>query len=214
MKRLLYIILIVPFLVSALNVNSQNFEGVIYSTTTYTSKIDTLSADEIFGQSESSEKMYIKDGFYKVNSSTDFMSLMLWRHIDTALYFFNKESEDTLWYDKTYSHPSGIQEYNIIKNVDTILGYPCDALIILDDKFKTITYYFSPELSLDPEFYKHCQNSSIYEVLKLIQSIKLRLVIESHYAIIDSRVQKVIRKKLPKNIFELPKHSFLLKAEY
>jgi hypothetical protein len=193
---------------------SQNFEGILESKVTYTSKIDSLSAEDIFEQSIAYDETFIKDGFFKVNSSTDFMNMMLWRHSDTTLYYFNKSSGDTLWYDRTNSHSSKIVEHKVILKADTILNYVCDVLVILNDKDVVISYYYSPELSLDPEFYVNATNSSKYEVMKLIKSLILRMKIESQYGIVDSEAIKITHKKLDDKLFELPDHSVIKEIEY
>ena len=215
MKITIIIIIILSALLSCGNIDgNRSFEGILESNVKYTSKIDSLTTEEIFGQSEETNVTYIKDGFYKVNSSTDFMSMMLWRHSDTTLYYFNKSSGDTLWYDRTNSHPSKIIEYKIIQNADTIVNFICNALVILDDKDKVLTYYYSPELALDPEFYINAPNSSQYEIKKLIKSVTLGMKIETSYGIMESEVVKLTHKKLEDKLFELPDYSVMREIKY
>lgn len=192
----------------------QNFEGVIYSEVTYTSKIESLSAEQIYGQAKSTDVTYIKDGFYKVNSSTDFMNFMLWRHLDTTLYFTHLSSPDTLWYDYTNSHPSEISEFNIIKNSDTILNYVCDALVVLDSKNRVFTYYYSSEFSLDPEYYKNASNSAKYEIMKLCKSVYLRLKMESSYGIVDTKATRINKVTLKDKTFDIPEYKVLKEVKY
>jgi ABC-type tungstate transport system permease subunit len=215
MKNCFVIIIISSFIAACANKEEkQNFEGVLESKVTYISKIDSLSATELFGQSSAKDVTYVKDGFFKVTSTTDFMSLMLWRHMDTTLYSFNKSSGDTLWFDRTNSHPRSIVEHQIIRNADTILNYVCDALVIINDKDKVLTYYYSPELSLNPEFYLNATNSANYEVMKLIKSVTLRIKIESSYGIVDSEAVKITHTKLDDKLFDIPTHSVLRESVY
>lgn len=193
---------------------AQNFEGVILGATTYESKIDSLSAEDLFGQSFSLDETYIKDGFFKVNSSTDFMSMMLWRSVDTTLYWFSKSTGDTLWYDKTYSHPATIEDYYFVEKADSVAGYLCDALVILKENGTISTYYYSPELSLDPEYYRYATNSAKDKVVALIKSVYLKLVIESDYGRIESKALQVKWKELPDEFFALPKYKTLLESKY
>jgi hypothetical protein len=193
---------------------NQNFEGVIHGVTKYVSKIDSVSAEELFGQKISLDVTYIKDGFFKVKSSTDFMRMMLWRSADTTLYWFNKTSEDTLWYDKTYSHPDEFNDHYIVEKVDSVAGYLCDALVIRRDDGGTMTYYYSSKLALDPEYYKGSTNSAKYDVMKKIKSIYLKLVIDTSYGVVESRAMSVEWKKLPDAFFEVPEDAVLKKAIY
>lgn len=210
-----YLFIILLLLTSCASKRSaKNFEGVIYSTAFYSSKIDSLNATELFGQERSEDVLYIKDGYYKAISTTDFMSYSLWRYDDTLVYFLNAQSKDTLWTDRTDSHPGYISKYEIIKNADTILNYACDALIVENDYGHTLTYYYSTQLSLDPEYYVNVKNSAKYDILKLMKSVYLKLKIESNYGTMESVPTRIEQKKLDDKTFELPKHSVMLEAKY
>lgn len=214
MKRIEILLVLLVILISSGPAYSQNFEGILYGATTYTSKVDSLSAEDIFGQDFSLDETWIKDGYFKVNSSTDFMSIMLWRSVDTTLYWFTRSTGDTLWYDRTDSHPSHIEDYYFVQDADSVAGYNCDALVILRENGNILTYYYNPELTLEPEYYRNATNSAKYEILQLIKSPYLRLVIESDYGIIDTRTLKVEQKELPDELFDLPEYKLLKKMEY
>lgn len=207
-------VLALLILIAFSEVTAQNFEGVIYGATTYSSKIDSVGAEDLFGERLSLDETYIKDGFFKVNSSTDFMSMMLWRSKDTALYWFNKSSGDTLWFDRTNSHPAQIRDHYFIEKADSVAGYLCDALVVSMDNGNMLTYYYSPELSLDPEYYRFTTNSAKFQIVQLMKSVYLKLVIESSYGIVVSKALEVEWRELPDSFFDLPEHSQLKELKY
>ena len=198
------------FIFSAVSCGSfktnKNFEGIIYSETTFTSKIDSISTIDLYGTDHSFDTTFMKDGFYKAISSTDFMETMLWRHSDTTVYFTHSYSPDTLWYNYTNSHPTELIEYE--------LNYRCDKLVVRNNKGQVNSYYFSSELSLDPEFYKNCSNSATNEVQKLIKGVCLKLKMESANGTMISEATKIIKTKLKKNTFDLPEYKVLKELEY
>ncbi len=215
MRNLLTMLILASFVMSCSDLkNNQNFEGILESKVTYTSKLDGITAQEIFGKSEETDTTYIKDGFIKSNSNNDLISMRLWRYLDTMSYFFYRSSGDTLWFDRTDSYPYEIMESEIIQNADTILNYVCNALIIHNDRNQALTYYYAPELKLDPEYYVNFSNNSKYEIMKLIKSVYLGWKIESVSGIMEGRTIKLTHQKLDDKLFDIPKHKILKENNY
>ncbi len=195
-----------------LSVFSQNFQGMITYQTTYESKVDDITTEEMFGQKESSDTTYIKDGFYLSKSSTDFMNYLLWRSKDTMQYFRNKLSKDTVWYDKTNSHPSNFDSTNIEENVDSILGYHCNKLIVYTGN-QTYEYYYNPDFKLEPKCYSQYLNISKYNIMKIMQSPYLRLKVSSPINSMDMIAVNILIESLSDSIFQIPDGE-LVKFEY
>lgn len=192
-------------------VPEEYFEGVLYSDVTYSSKIDTITAQEIFGKEYAKEVLYVKSGFFKLNTSPSAVSMMLWRHTDPKIYFF-KDQKDTLWHMPASQNNSPDFKHFFIHGADTILGHICDALVI-DYGATVLTYYYSPEFNLNPELYSDLTYNSKNKVMQLLKSPTLRLKIESAFGVIDSRVTKIEQKKLTDNVFDIPEHKVLLEHE-
>lgn len=191
---------------------AQNFEGIISYQTTYKSKVDGVTAKEMFGQETSRDTTYFKDGFYLNKSTTQFMSFQLWRGADTMQYFKNMASQDTIWFDRTDTHPSSFDSTHIVLNADTVAGYLCNQLIVYRGS-QTYTYFYNPDFKLDPSHYRHFSNSSKFEIMKLTRSPYLRLKITSPSNSMDMIAVKVNIESLPDTIFEVP-DGILTKFEY
>jgi hypothetical protein len=192
--------------------SAQNFEGIISYHTTYKSNVDDVTAKEMFGQETSSDTTYFKNAFYLNKSTTQFMSFQLWRGVDTMQYFKNISSQDTIWFDRTDSHPTSFDSTHIVLNADTVDGYLCNKLIVYRGN-QTYTYYYNPDFKLDPSQYRHFSNSSKFEIMKLIKSPYLRLKITSPSNGLDMIAVNVNIESLSDTIFEVP-DGILTKFEY
>ncbi len=182
---------------------SQNFEGVITYETTYTSNVDGVSADEMFGQKNSKDTTYFKEGFYLHKANTDRMPYLLWRGVDTLHYFKKTLENDTIWTDKTNSHPAFIDSTSFEKDVEDIAGYSCDKLIVYRNN-RVYEYFFNPDFKIDPEYYKEYTNSARYDVIKLMKSPTLRLKVSSQNGVMDMVATNVDIKSLPDSLFKVP----------
>jgi hypothetical protein len=204
-------ILILP-LAFCIQACAQNFEGIISYNTTYESNVEGVTAKEMFGQESSLDTTYFKNDSYLNKSTTEFMSFQLWRGTDTMQYFKNMSSQDTIWFDRTDSHPSSFDSTHIVLNADTVAGYLCNKLIVYRGN-RTYTYFYNPDFKLDPNHYRHYSNSSKFEIMKLIKSPYLRLKITSPSNGLDMIAVNVNIESLSDTIFEVP-DGILTKAEY
>lgn len=188
---------------------SQNFEGVITYETTYISKVDGVSADEMFGQNNSKDTTFLKDGFYLHKANTNRMPYLLWRGVDTLHYYKETKDSDTIWTDKTNSHPVFIDSTRVEKDVDNIAGYLCDKLIVYRNN-RVYEYYYNPDFKIEPKYYKEYTNSARYEVVKLMKSPTLRLKVSSPSSVMDMVATNVEIKSLPDSLFKVP-DGFIMK---
>ncbi|MDD2982925.1 MAG: hypothetical protein PHQ74_06020 [Crocinitomicaceae bacterium] len=193
--------------------SSQDFEGIISYKTTYTSKIDGVSATEIFGQEVAYDTTYFKNGFFLNKSSTDFMNYLLWRSEDKKQYFKNKYSADTIWFDQTDSRPSQIDSFLVQKKAETVGGYDCDLLLVYKND-RLYKYYYNPDFKLDPSYYQQYTNSSKFEIMKIMKSPYLRLHIISPRDEVDMVCTNLEVTKLSDETFAIPKEGNLIKFEY
>ncbi|MGM0479681.1 MAG: hypothetical protein ACQERC_10700 [Bacteroidota bacterium] len=191
---------------------TQNFEGIISYETTYESKVQGVSAGELFGQKNSKDTTYFKEGVYLHKVNADQMHYLLWRSVDTMQYFKNRSSQDTIWFDKTNSHPSFIDSTRIEKNADTVAGYECDKLIVYREN-RVYTYFYNSDFKLDPHHYREFSNSAKYEVMKLMKSPTLRLKVSSTTGVMDMIAVNVDVTSLPDSIFKVPDGT-LVKSKY
>jgi hypothetical protein len=209
MKKLLSILLILNGALSS----AQDFEGVITYKSTYLDSDMDMSITELEEMYGTETKTFIKNGFYMEVSNTNFIGYQLWRHCDTAVYYRHKRTDDTLLMNYTNLRPGGDFTFKLENNADTILGYPCDLLTVKNDR-GTIKYYFSSEFSLDPEYYVNYSHSNKYEIVKLMESIYLRLSVSYEYMHVDLIAVDIERRDLPEKIFEVPENMIIKYVDY
>lgn len=200
-------------LIVCLNCSSQNFEGVISYETTYKSNFDSISTEQLFGQKKSYDTLYFKDGNFLMKSTTDFMSFLLWRSVDTMQYYTNSFSQDTIWSAKTNSNPSVIDSFKVEKQSDTLLGYLCNKLNIYRES-STYTYYYNPDFKLDYKHYKNFTNAAKDQIMKIMGSPYLRLHVESPLSSMDMICVDIQQKELSDKLFEVPESVVFMKDDY
>jgi agmatine/peptidylarginine deiminase len=191
---------------------SQDFEGIITYKIEYTSNNTKLSDKELQEEMGTDVTTYFKNGYYKEDTNSQFMSYQLYRHKDTLVYFKNNTKSDTLYFHKTTAKADVDFSYEISKKTDTILGYVCDQLAV-KDKYGTKTYYYSSELSLNPSYYKNFTSSNKDKIVSLMQAVYLRLDMSFPEISVHIIATDVRRKKLKKSTFKLPKHTALIESE-
>ncbi len=183
---------------------NNSFEGVITYENEVISKVDSLSAEEILGEVSTKDILFIKDGFYKLISNSDFLHFMLWRSIDESVYFYHLSDSMVLWHSKTNKISEFQPNFKLKKNVDTILEYPCDELSFIAENGRITKYYFSSQFALEPKFYKNYTHLFKYDIMKLMKSVYLGLTIENDQIISKTRAIKIENIKLEDDIFKVP----------
>jgi len=161
----------------------------------FTPTIPELTEEMLNEQFGSEVTTYIKNGYYKEVTDATFMSYQLYRYPDTSIYYMNTVNDVTLWVVKTNSKPSADFEYEI------------------NDSNGGRTYYYSNELSLNPEYYVHFNYSSKDKITALMKSVYLRLTMTYPGFTVDVIATKIKKKKLNDNEFDYPKDKLLKVAE-
>lgn len=208
MRRILFLI---AFLTSTF-LFSQDFEGIVTYKVTYPINNTNLSEQELKAQMGTDVSTYYKNGYYKEDTNSNFMSYQLFRHKDTLVYYKNNIKSDTLFFHRTDAKTDDTFSYDIEKKTDTILGFICDKLSI-KDQYGTKTYYYSSELSLDPNYYKNFTVLNKDKIVKLMQAVYLRLEMSYPALSVDIIATDVKRKKLKTSTFNIPQHQVLIKGK-
>lgn len=198
------IILITVFLfLNFTKLACQSFEGIIEYKIEYKNINPGLNAEEIKNTLGEKTMCFIKDGFYLEKTETEFMGFQLFRAQDSAIYYYNSSSDDTLFIQNTAVTQKHSFEYSITQNADTILGYSCDKIEV-EDKYGTISYYFNKSLALNPEYYRNYTLNNKHEIMKIMKSVYLRLEMSYPYFDINIIATRITPKKLKNKIFKLP----------
>ncbi|WP_298903922.1 hypothetical protein [uncultured Psychroserpens sp.] len=192
-----------------LTMHAQDFEGVITYKSEYPINKTALSNDELKKELGTDVTTYFKNGYYKELTNSRFISYQLFRHNDSMVYYKHNIKSDSLFYSKVNTDKKETFSYKIEKRTDTILGYICDKLIV-EGGYGTKTYYYTSELSLNPEYYKNFTIGNKYDIMKLMKAIYLKL--EMTYDAISVRVvaTEVKKQKLENSVFDIPKHQYMI----
>ena len=201
MKRLMLFIFAILF--SSLAVLGQTFEGKITYSNTYKSQNPAMPDQQWLSMMGSEQDYFIKEGNYKSISNGTLSQWSIYSNSANRLYSKTSNSEIVFWNDALNNSDSVIS-VKLTKNVLTVLGYPCDELI-LTCRSGTQKYYFNSKLKVDVSlFVKHkFGNWSVF--LKHSKSLPLKMVIDNDFFIMESTATEIKKMKLTEAEFDLPK---------
>jgi hypothetical protein len=188
---------------------SQEFEGIVEYDMTVTPKTDQYTADFLKKEFGTKVVLYYKSGFYKeVTVGAKFMSFQLYKNDENKIYYKHQIEDDTLRFKNAIADKNENFDFEIEKNADTVLGKICNKLI-LKDNYGTKTYFYSSEYKLDPKDYEKYTYANKNELIKVMQAIYLKLIMEYQQFTVELIATKVNRKKLRKREFRIPKHKYI-----
>jgi hypothetical protein len=129
---------------------------------------------------------------------------------DNKIYSKYK-SVDTLFYqpgDRLPSYQDSVYTTEIHYNTDTILGYICNRFILKSSTLK-LTLIFSPQLPVNPRWYKNTKYSYYDVIYSQTHSLFLKSIAEFEQFASIMSAQKVLPRKVNENEFpdisQLPK---------
>lgn len=126
---------------------SQNFEGKMVFQITVKSKVPGLADERLNKMLGSSQEYFIKGGKYKSLSNSQVIDMQIYDPAINKIY--NKRPNiDTLYWMDAGKNDDEVTNFEIKKNVESILGNPCDALVLTTKK-GTTTYYYNNKYKLD-----------------------------------------------------------------
>ena len=209
MNRTAYVLFI---LLMALTARAQNFEGKIVYQNKYKSKLPNVTDEQFANMMGTTQEYYIKGNNYK--SVTD-GKLMLWQlyiHADNKIYNKLSNTDVLLWNDASENKDS-VLKAEIIKNADTVLGYPCDELVL------TCTsglqkYYYNAALSIDASQYIHHRFGNWYEVVSRIHALPLKEIVDNAQFTMENVATAVTPMNVDDQLFALPADAKTMKNPY
>lgn len=182
-----------------------DFEGkIIYTMSEWEAHGPDSAKWELFRVGFSNDSMicYIDEGrFFSILNGTHYEYQYLDPHTNKG-YIKIQKRDTLLLADGAKSLPgeSPLLDVSQELNTDTILGYVCNKLIL---KFKneTRTYFYSPELSTNPEWYKQTRAMSTDVAYKHMKSYFLALKYELPGFSYTFRATNIFPGKVPADIF-------------
>lgn len=191
---------------------SQNFEGEIVYSNSYTSKTPQLKDEQWSLMLGNTQNYLIKGGDYKSISNGKLMQWQLYINKDNKLYNKMANSETVYWNDGTVQGDE-IIKVEVNKNVTEVLGYKCDE-IILTCKSGIQKYYYNSKLAVDTKLYINHKFGNWYDYLSKSNALPLKMVLENPQFTTISIATEIKPMKLEINTFELPAGVKTEKSKY
>lgn len=191
---------------------SQNFEGEIVYSNTYTSKNLQLKDEQWSLMLGNTQNYLIKGGDYKSTTNGKLMQWQLYINKDNKLYNKMANSETVYWNDGSVQGDE-IIKVQINKNVTEVLGYKCDE-IILTCKSGVQKYYYNSKLAVDTKLFTNHKFGNWYDYLSKSNALPLKMILENPQFTTISIAIKIKPMKLDDNIFVLPIGVKIEKSKY
>lgn len=188
-------------LLVVIKLNSQSFDGLIRYSNNYDSKDNNISSEQFNYLLGTKQIFAIKSGNYKSVFNGKFIKLQIYRSDENRNYSLTAKS-DTLYYEDYSKNIDKALSYEIKKNQDTILGVPCD-LIIVKSVNSTTSIYFNSKYSVVPEVYKNHKYGNWHYIITKTKSLPLKIINETDKFIMTSVATEIIPMKLEDNVFEI-----------
>jgi len=197
MNRLILLVV----LLNSCFLQSQDFEGMIVYSVNYDSKSTDVTSDQLNSLMGTKQWYAIKGGNYKSVFNGNFIKLQIYRSDENRNYSLTAKS-DILYYEDYSENKDKALSYEIKKNQDTIMGVPCDLIIVKAEKSKT-SYYFNSSYKVNPELFKRHNYGNWYYMVSKTKALPLKTVTETEQFIMTSIATEVKPMQLKDNVFEI-----------
>lgn len=201
------------FLVNALFVHAQSFEGKVIYKNEHKSKLPQYSdaqLDHILGDKQ---EYYIKGNNYKSIFNGNYIRSHLYVGKENKAYTHYAQS-DTLYIEDCGKNRDSIISFEILKNQDTIMGIACDMLVIKKASgFIKKVFFNSNYYKINPELFKLHTYGNWYFTLSKIQAVSLKSIVETAEYTLIVTAQEIIPMKLDETLFTLPQNQPVKKLD-
>lgn len=207
------IIIVLVFTLCISIAYSQEFEGEIVYQCIYKSKIAGISNDSLNTLMGHTQKYFIKEGSFKVESDGTFYQWSIYKNSENKYYNKLSNSDTVTWTNGNINHDSVINS-QVNKNISEILGYRCDE-IILTTKSGIKKFYFNANsvLSTDPKKFINYEAGNWYDFLSISNSLPLRTIEDNEFSTYELIAKEIIPKKLENDFFNLPANTKIKESE-
>jgi len=190
------------FLLTSTVLSAQSFEGKITYQNTYTSKIQDVTNDQFRGMMGSVQDYFIKGAKYKSVTNGSYAQMQLYIPSENRLYSKLSVTDTLMWSDGNSNLDEAVS-YEIQKSQVEILGYKCDALVVVT-KMGKATYYFSEKVKVDPELYKNHHYGNWGLIISQTKSLPLKIEMETLQFTMVSTAVEMKEMELENSFFDLP----------
>ena len=199
-------------IIMALTAHAQNFEGKIMYQNKFKSKLPNVTDEQFENMMGTTQAYYIKNNKYKSVMNGQLVQWQLYMPAENKIYNKMSNSEVLFWDDASENKDS-VLKAEIIKNADTVLGYPCNELVL------TCTsglqkYYYNAALPVDASLYTNHHFGNWYEVVSRIHALPLKEVIDNTQFTFVSVATSIAPMQVESNLFALPADAKTMKSPY
>lgn len=188
------------------------FEGEVVYSNSYISKNTKLNDKRLTNMLGKVHNYFIKGGDYKTITNGMFAQWQLYINKENKIY--NKmASSDTVFWNNASEHDDEVLSAKVNKNVTTILGYPCDELI-LTCRSGVQKYYYNSKLRVDSKLYTKHQYGNYFNYISRTNAVPLKTIIEDTEFVMESVATEVKPKKLDPSTFQLSPGTKTAKSAY
>jgi hypothetical protein len=206
------ILLIVVFSIITTFSFAQAFEGKIIYQANFKSKIPNVTDQQFTAMMGPAQTYIVKGGNYKTESGGALFQWQIYIHKDNKLY--NKlSSSPSILYNDGNENKDEVIKAETNKNAVTILGYPCDELIL------TCTsgiqkFYYNSAIKADAKIFENHKFGNWYEVLSRTNALPLKMYIDNAQYTMEMTATNVSAEKINDEIFTLPADLKIEKSPY
>ena len=185
------------------NLFSQPFEGIITFKNTYKSKIKSMNSDQLNTLMGTKQDYYIKNSNYASLLNGAFIKKQIYLSSENRGYTITGQTDTAYWEDYKVNKDSMLT-YQILLDKDTVLGIPCNLLIIQTKSSKAYYYYNSNNLVIEPSKFKNHNYGNWYNVISITKCIPLKTIYENEQFQMVSIATKIEELAVDDAIFNLP----------
>lgn len=180
---------------------AQTFEGKIVYRNNYQSKLANLKSEQLNAMMGTKQDYYIKGSSYKSLFNGAFTKMQIYKGSENKSYTLTGKN-DTLYFEDYSTNKDEAIKYELQKNKDTVMGIPCDLLIVETKKSKTY-FYYNNQYNINPELFKQHTYGNWYYSISKTKALPLKTVYETEQFILTSTVIEIKNQKLESNFFEI-----------
>jgi hypothetical protein len=200
MKKSLTLLIVVALTMSMSF--AQSFEGKIFYTNAYKSKMPNVNDQQLTDMMGASQEYLMKGGDYKTISNGSLIQWQLYVNKDNKIYSKMTSSPAALWTDCA-ENPDEVLKSELNKGVVEILGYKCDELV-LTCKSGVQKFYFSSKLPIDSKLYEKHKFGNWAAFLAKANAVPLKIFIDNQQFTIESVATEVKPMAIDSKLLELP----------
>ena len=179
MRNILFVLLSV--ISSLLQLQAQEFEGMISYDNSYESKTSEISSEQLNNLMGTEQAYVIKGNNYKSAFNGVFISLHLYRGDENRSYMLTGKTDTLYWEDYSQNKDIAVS-YEIKQNQDTVLGISCDVIIVQSQMSKTYFYYNS-KYGINPELFTKHNYGNWYYTISKTKALPLKTIHENEQVI-------------------------------